>query len=104
LIWQFAKEDGKIVDEKRLKVLLISPPQSPESSPINETSKLLQDNEVRELKDDVVQKHTSQVRESKDDIVQKHSSQVTELTYDVVQNHGSQAKVRACCIFVCTNC
>lgn len=89
----FAKEDGKIVDEKRLKVLLISPPQSPESSPINETSKLLQDNEVRELKDDVVQKHTSQVRESKDDIVQKHSSQVSELTYDVVQNHGSHAKV-----------
>lgn len=103
-IWQFAKEDGKIVDEKRLKVLLISPPESPESSPIYETSKLLQDNEVREPKGDVVQKHSSQVRESKDDIVQKHSSQVSELTYDVVQNHGSHAKVRACCIFVCTNC
>nr|GEU52832.1 vesicle-associated protein 2-2-like isoform X1 [Tanacetum cinerariifolium] len=89
----FAKEDGKIVDEKRLKVLLISPPESPESSPINETLKLLQDNEVREPKDDVVQKHSSQVRESKDDIVQKHSSQVRELKDDVIQNHGSHAKV-----------
>ncbi|GKC97996.1 vesicle-associated protein 2-2, partial [Tanacetum coccineum] len=88
----FAKEDDKIVDEKRLKVLLISPPESPESSPINETSKLLQDNEVREPKDDIVQKHSSQVRESKDDIVQKHSSQVRELKDDVVQNHGSHAK------------
>nr|GEZ14595.1 DNA-repair protein XRCC1 [Tanacetum cinerariifolium] len=53
---RFAKEDGKRVDEKRL----ISPPESPESSPINETSKLLQDNEVGEPKDDVVQKHNSQ--------------------------------------------
>ncbi|GJR74989.1 transposase, MuDR, MULE transposase domain protein [Tanacetum coccineum] len=61
-------------------------------TPINETSKLLQDNEVGEPKDDVVQKHSSQVRESKDDIVQKHSSQVRELKDDVVQNHGSHAK------------
>ncbi|GJT29936.1 putative MO25-like protein [Tanacetum coccineum] len=62
-------------------------------TPINETSKLLQDNEVREPKDDIVQKHSSQVRESKDDIVQKHSSQVRELKDDVVQNHGSHAKL-----------
>ncbi|GJV22819.1 putative MO25-like protein [Tanacetum coccineum] len=52
-------------------------------TPINETSKLLQDNEVGEPKDDVVQKHSSQVRESKDDIVQKHNSQVRELKDDV---------------------
>ncbi|GJX05037.1 putative MO25-like protein, partial [Tanacetum coccineum] len=61
-------------------------------TPINETSKLLQDNEVGEPKDDVVQKHSSQVRESKDDIVQKHSSQVRELKDDAVQNRGSHAK------------
>nr|GFC23773.1 vesicle-associated protein 2-2-like isoform X2 [Tanacetum cinerariifolium] len=68
-------EDGKIVDEKRLNVLLVSPPELPESSPMNETSKLLQVNEVGEPKDDDVQKHGSQVRESEDDIVTKHSSQ-----------------------------
>nr|GEW61029.1 DNA-repair protein XRCC1 isoform X3 [Tanacetum cinerariifolium] len=86
------QEDGKIVDEKRLNVLHISPPESPESSPINETSKLLQDYEDGEPKDDVVQKHGSQVRESKDDIVTKPSSQVRELKDDVVQNYGSHAK------------
>nr|GEY20620.1 protein prenyltransferase alpha subunit repeat-containing protein 1 isoform X2 [Tanacetum cinerariifolium] len=57
--FHYRTEDGKIVDEKRLNVLLISSPESPESSPINETSKLLQDYEDGEPKDDVVQKHGS---------------------------------------------
>ncbi|KAJ9564845.1 hypothetical protein OSB04_000811 [Centaurea solstitialis] len=55
----FAKEDGKTVDEKRLKVVLIPSPESPESLPINETLKLVQKNDGRELKDDVVKKHSS---------------------------------------------
>lgn len=76
----FAKEDGKIVDEKRLKVLLISPPDSPESSPINETSSML------------LLQH-NQLREPKDDVALKHSFQLIELKDDVVQNHGSHAKV-----------
>lgn len=58
----FAKEDGKIVDEKRLKVILVSPPNSRESSPINETSKLVENNEARELKDDKVQKDSSHAK------------------------------------------
>ncbi|XP_023733777.2 uncharacterized protein LOC111881605 [Lactuca sativa] len=51
--------DGKVVDEKRLKVILISPPDSPESSPINETLKIVQKDDAREVKDEFVQKHTS---------------------------------------------
>ncbi|CAI9284408.1 unnamed protein product [Lactuca saligna] len=51
--------DGKVVDEKRLKVILISPPDSLESSPINETLKIVQKDEDREVKDEIVQKHTS---------------------------------------------
>ncbi|KAJ9564844.1 hypothetical protein OSB04_000810 [Centaurea solstitialis] len=58
----FAKEDGKTVDEKRLKVVLIPGQESPESSPTNETSKLVQKNDGRELKDDVVQKHSSHAK------------------------------------------
>ncbi|XP_076911832.1 vesicle-associated protein 1-2-like [Bidens hawaiensis] len=50
----FAKEDGKIVDEKKLRVIFVLPPDSSESSPINEPSKLVHFNESRELKDDIV--------------------------------------------------
>lgn len=62
LICQFAKEDGKFVDEKRLKVILTPSPDPPESSPINGTSKLVQNDEERELKDDLVQKHSSHAK------------------------------------------
>ncbi|KAL4579611.1 hypothetical protein LXL04_015765 [Taraxacum kok-saghyz] len=53
----FVRDDGKVVDEKRLKVILLSPPDSPESSPINETSKLLQKDEV---KDDMLSSHVDE--------------------------------------------
>lgn len=33
--WQFDKDDGKYIEETKLKVVLISPPQSPLLSPIN---------------------------------------------------------------------
>nr|XP_043605982.1 vesicle-associated protein 1-2-like [Erigeron canadensis]XP_043605983.1 vesicle-associated protein 1-2-like [Erigeron canadensis] len=56
----FAKEDGKLVDEKRLKVILIPTPDSPESSPTNGTMKIVHSNESRELKDDTIQKDSSQ--------------------------------------------
>lgn len=55
----FVKEDGKSVDEKRLKVILVPPPDSPESSPVNGQSNLVHSNEGRELKDDLVQKNSS---------------------------------------------
>lgn len=58
----FTKEDGKTVDEKRLKVVLIPAPDSPESSPIHETSKLVQKNDGRELKDDAVPKYSSHAK------------------------------------------
>ncbi|KAK9074957.1 hypothetical protein SSX86_003276 [Deinandra increscens subsp. villosa] len=55
----FAKEEGKIVDEKKLKVLLISPPGSPESSPKNEPLMVVHSSESRELKDEIIQKNNS---------------------------------------------
>ncbi|XP_071702542.1 uncharacterized protein [Rutidosis leptorrhynchoides] len=55
----FAKEDGKSVDEKRLKVILLPPPDSPESSPDNGTLNLVHNNEGREIKDENVQKDSS---------------------------------------------
>ncbi|KAM0057247.1 putative major sperm protein (MSP) [Helianthus debilis subsp. tardiflorus] len=45
----FVKADGKIVDEKKLKVILIPPPESP----VNEPLKLVDSNESREVKDDI---------------------------------------------------
>ncbi|XP_076937173.1 vesicle-associated protein 1-2-like [Bidens hawaiensis] len=54
----FVKEDGKIVDEKRLKVIL-SPPDSAESSPVNKPLKQMDNNETREFKDDTVHKSSS---------------------------------------------
>ncbi|KAL8200163.1 hypothetical protein R6Q57_011502 [Mikania cordata] len=55
----FVKEDGKIVDEKKLKVILISPPDSSESSPVSEPFTLVHSNESRTLKDDIIQKSSS---------------------------------------------
>ncbi|XP_076935699.1 vesicle-associated protein 3-1-like [Bidens hawaiensis] len=44
----FAKDDAKVVDEKKLRVIFVLPP------PVNEPSKLVHFNETRELKDDIV--------------------------------------------------
>ncbi|XP_076953490.1 vesicle-associated protein 2-2-like [Bidens hawaiensis] len=54
----FVKEEGKIVDEKRLKVIFY-PPDSAESSPVNEPLKQMDNNESRELKDDTVHKSSA---------------------------------------------
>lgn len=58
----FVRDDGKVVDEKRLKVILVPPPDSPESSPINGESKLVLKDEGNELKEDIVQKHSPHVK------------------------------------------
>lgn len=77
----FTKEDGKTVDEKRLKVVLVpAPDSSPESSPINETLKLVQKNDGRELKDDVVQKHSSHVKVDEGMEVSKGEGESVEAT------------------------
>nr|KAJ0204715.1 hypothetical protein LSAT_V11C500247340 [Lactuca sativa] len=61
---KFLVQNGKVVDEKRLKEILISPPDSPESSPINETLKIVQKDDAREVKDEFVQKQTSHSKSS----------------------------------------
>lgn len=66
----FVRDDGKVVDEKRLKVILVPPPESPESSPIYETSNVVQKDE-RELKEDIiVQKHISQSHSKVDEVME----------------------------------
>lgn len=74
----FVRDDGKVVDEKRLKVILIPPPDSPESSPINETSKLVQKDEDREVKDEIVQKHSSHAKVNEGMEVSKGDGKIVE--------------------------
>ncbi|KAI3717164.1 hypothetical protein L1987_68587 [Smallanthus sonchifolius] len=76
----FAKEDGKIVDEKRLKVIFLSPPDSPELSPFNEPSKLVHDSESRELKDDIGQKDSSHAKVDEGMEVSKGDGESLEAT------------------------
>lgn len=50
---QFAKDDGKYVEEKKLRVILISPPDSPTLSPIKVDLKQGQGHEALMLNDQV---------------------------------------------------
>ncbi|PWA88707.1 vesicle-associated membrane-protein-associated protein [Artemisia annua] len=73
----FAKEEGKLVEEKKLKVILLSPFNSPVLSPINGISRM------------------------------KPSYTTTESEDNWVENNSFHAKVRAYCIciqkvFICT--
>ncbi|KAI3824411.1 hypothetical protein L1987_05870 [Smallanthus sonchifolius] len=76
----FAKEDGKIVDEKRLKVIFLSPIDSPELSPINEPSKPVHDSESRELKDDIGQKDSFHAKVDEGMEVSKGDGESVEAT------------------------
>lgn len=55
-LWQFAKDDGRYIQENKLKVILISPPNSPVLSPINGASKQGPAYEASLLKDPVLSK------------------------------------------------
>lgn len=50
LFWQFAKDGSKYIEENKLRVTLISPPSSPELSPINGLRKQGLAHEVSKLK------------------------------------------------------
>lgn len=50
---QFAKDTGKYVEEKKLKVVLISPPSSPVLLPVNGDIKQDPSNQINVLKDRV---------------------------------------------------
>ncbi|KAK1439397.1 hypothetical protein QVD17_05215 [Tagetes erecta] len=55
----FAKADGKVVDEKKLKVIFVSPPNSPEASPIDGPIELVDSNKSKGLKADTTQQNSS---------------------------------------------
>ncbi|KAH9754482.1 Vesicle-associated protein 2-2 [Citrus sinensis] len=55
-IWQFAKDDGRYIQENKLRVILISPPNSPVLSPINGVLKQGPTYESSSLKDPVFSK------------------------------------------------
>ncbi|KAI3695781.1 hypothetical protein L1987_78781 [Smallanthus sonchifolius] len=76
----FAKEDGKTVDEKRLKVILLSPPDSSESSPIDGPLDLVDSNESRELKDDIGQQSSSRAMVVESMEVPKGDGESVEVT------------------------
>ncbi|KAK1423675.1 hypothetical protein QVD17_18982 [Tagetes erecta] len=76
----FAKEDGKTVDEKKLKVIFVSPPDSSDSSPINDLSELVQDNESRELKEDIIQKDSSHAKVDEGMEVSQGAGKIIEAT------------------------
>ncbi|KAL8265861.1 hypothetical protein R6Q59_003205 [Mikania micrantha] len=76
----FVKEDGKIVDEKKLKVILISQPESSESSPVSEPFTLVPSNESRTLKDDIIQKSSSHAMVDESMDMPKGDGEHVELT------------------------
>ncbi|XP_076894636.1 vesicle-associated membrane protein-associated protein SCS2-like [Bidens hawaiensis] len=75
----FVKEEGKIVDEKRLKVIFY-PPDSAESSPVNEPLKQMDNNESRELKDDTVHKSSARPTVAESIEVPKGDGESVEVT------------------------
>ncbi|MFS8009637.1 putative vesicle-associated membrane-protein-associated protein [Helianthus anomalus] len=61
--FQFVKDDGKHIEEKRLKVILVSPPHSPILSPMNMISRMRPHNTATESNDDMVQNNSSHTKE-----------------------------------------
>ncbi|KAM0021840.1 putative major sperm protein (MSP) [Helianthus debilis subsp. tardiflorus] len=59
----FVKDDGKHIEEKRLKVILVSPPHSPILSPMNMISRMRPYNTATESNDDMVQNNSSHTKE-----------------------------------------
>ncbi|KAL8229393.1 hypothetical protein R6Q57_014293 [Mikania cordata] len=87
----FAKEDGENVDEKRLRVIFVSPPDSSELLPINEPSTPVHDNGSRELKDDIVQKDSSRVQRTSGKIISFNFWQADE-GIEVSKGDGEHAE------------
>ncbi|KAK9062236.1 hypothetical protein SSX86_019422 [Deinandra increscens subsp. villosa] len=58
----FVKEDGKHIEEKKLKVILVSPPHSPILSPMNMISRTILYNTATELNDDLVHNNSSHAK------------------------------------------
>ncbi|CAI9271989.1 unnamed protein product [Lactuca saligna] len=54
----FSKEEGKHIEEKRLQVILVSPPSSPVLSPMNEISRIRPYNASPESNDDFAQRYS----------------------------------------------
>ncbi|KAL4577994.1 hypothetical protein LXL04_014109 [Taraxacum kok-saghyz] len=54
----FCKDNGKHVEEKKLQVVLVSPPSSPELSPMNEISRVMPYNSATESNDDFAQRYS----------------------------------------------
>ncbi|KAJ9541093.1 hypothetical protein OSB04_027599 [Centaurea solstitialis] len=60
--------DGNHIEEKKLKVILVSPPHSPVLSPMNEILRIRPYNAATELKDDLLQINRSRAKVDDEDI------------------------------------
>ncbi|XP_024995688.1 vesicle-associated protein 1-1-like [Cynara cardunculus var. scolymus] len=58
--------DDKHIEEKKLRVILVSPPHSPVLSPMNEISRMRPYNAATESKDDLVQNNRSRAKVDED--------------------------------------
>ncbi|KAK1410695.1 hypothetical protein QVD17_37234 [Tagetes erecta] len=77
----FAKEDGKHVEENKLKVILISPPHSPTFSPMNGISRMRPYNTAIEPNDDLLQNNSShakvaEVMQHEQSVNRKHTEEL----------------------------
>lgn len=72
--------DGKHIEEKKLKVILVSPPHSPVLSPMNKILRMRPYNAATESKDDLVQKNLwhAKVDEDIEIEVSKRGSELVE--------------------------
>ncbi|GAB4835893.1 hypothetical protein Ancab_000812 [Ancistrocladus abbreviatus] len=92
----FAKEDGKHVEERKLKVIFVSPPQSPVLSPINGTMKQMSANETSAVGDKLlsqeerlnsqyaVDEHQVESKKVRDDYVKSVKEREFEPIKDVI--------------------
>ncbi|XP_076910227.1 vesicle-associated protein 3-1-like [Bidens hawaiensis] len=90
----FAKEDGKHIEETKLKVILVSPPNSPILSSMNRISRMRSYNTVTESNNDLAQNNSSnakvdevytkvvEARKNKQSINRKHTEEL-RLSNDV---------------------
>lgn len=70
----FCRDDGKHVDEKKLQVILVSPPSSPVLSPMNEISRIRPFNTSTESNDDFAQRYSCFAKVDEDIEVSKRKS------------------------------
>lgn len=85
----FCRDDGKHVEEKKLNVVLVSPPSSPVLSPMNEISRIRPYNaKSMESNDDFVQRYSSYVKVDEGVGVSKRSS----VRGDAMKNEQSSTR------------